>query len=190
MPSSGNSQFGKSKKPVTKSIKKFLNEKLKVKTIVNHSGFEIAMLVVIVLNSGSRYLPVIVIIGFIDQDEDRQELYDEIDYYFVIVYLLEFGMKIVALGILKYFRDNWNRLDFILIVVTLTTDFAVSLFKVLRNARTVKATRIVRINKTYRLIRILRSFRVNKSLLSVSDISRNVQSYSQNRCLMLKTLSI
>ena len=102
----------------------------------------------------------IVIIGFIDQNDDRQSIYDEIDYYFVIVYLLEFVMKVVALGILGYFRDNWNKMDFGLIVISLSTDFAFSMFKVLRNARTVKATRIVRINKTYRLIRVLRSFRV------------------------------
>lgn len=101
-----------------------------------------------------------VIVGFIDPDDDRQSIYDTIDYYFVIVYILEFAAKIVAMGILGYFKDNWNRLDFTLIVVTLTTDFAVSLFKVLRNARSVKATRIIRINKTYRLLRILRSFRV------------------------------
>lgn len=101
-----------------------------------------------------------VIVGFIDPDDDRQSIYDTIDYYFVIVYILEFAAKIVATGILGYFKDNWNRLDFTLIVVTLTTDFAVSLFKVLRNARSVKATRIIRINKTYRLLRILRSFRV------------------------------
>ena len=100
------------------------------------------------------------IIGFIDNDDDRQAVYDQIDYYFVIIYLVEFGMKIIGLGIMGYFRDNWNKLDFVLIVVTLSTDFAFSMFKVLRNARTVKATRIARINKTYRLIRVLRSFRV------------------------------
>ena len=115
------------------------------------------MLVIILLNS------VVVIVGFIDSDEDRQSIYDTIDYYFVIIYIVELAMKLVALGIFGYFRDNWNKLDFTLIVVTLSTDFAFSLFKVLRNARTVKATRIARINKTYRLLRVLRSFRVGSS---------------------------
>lgn len=101
------------------------------------------------------------IIGLIDQEDSHQEIYDVVDFYFVIVYCLEFAMKVVGLGIMGYFRDNWNKLDFGLIVLTLSTDFAFSFFKVLRNARTVKATRIVRINKTYRLIRVCRSLRVD-----------------------------
>lgn len=101
-----------------------------------------------------------VIIGFIDEDVKRQAIYDEIDYYFVIIYIIEFAMKIIALGILAYYRDNWNKIDFGLIIISLTTDFAFSMFKVIRNARTIKATRIARINKTYRLMRVIRSFRV------------------------------
>ena len=102
----------------------------------------------------------LVVIGFIDGNEDRQIIYDKIDYYFVIIYIAEFVVKIIAQGILGYYRDNWNKFDFSLIVTSLTTDFAISLFKVLRNARTVKATRIARINKTYRMFRLLKSFKV------------------------------
>lgn len=115
-------------------------------------------------------------IGFIDGDEERQELYDNIDYYFVVIYIVEFALKIIAQGILAYFRDNWNKLDFGLIVTSLTTDLAFSMFKVIRNARSVKATRIVRINKTYRLMRVLRSFRV--------DCSNSVLQVHEEGCLI------
>lgn len=104
------------------------------------------------------------IIGFIDQNEDRQAIYDEIDYWLVIIYIIEFVMKVIGLGLFGYFRDNWNKLDFALIVISLTTDFAFSMLKIVRNARTVKAARIARtarIKRAYRLVRALRSIRVS-----------------------------
>ena len=115
------------------------------------------MLIIVLINS------IIVIIGFIDSNEARGELYDTIDYWFIIVYIIEFLLKIVGLGIFGYFRDNWNKLDFILIIISLSTDFAFTMLRVLRNARAAKAsriTRLVRAKKAYRMVRSIRSFRV------------------------------
>ena len=115
------------------------------------------MLLVIILNSFT------VIAGFIDENEDRQAIYDEIDYYLVFIYILEFICKLMAQGLLGYFRDNWNKLDFILILTSLTTDFAFSMFKLIRTAKTAKATRMartVRFKKTTRLVRTFRSLKV------------------------------
>jgi Ion transport protein len=115
------------------------------------------MLIIVLVNS------IIVIIGFIDSNEARGELYDTIDYWFIVVYILEFIIKIIGLGIFGYFRDNWNKLDFVLIIISLSTDFAFTMLRVLRNARAAKAsriTRLVRAKKAYRMVRSIRSFRV------------------------------
>ena len=124
---------------------------------MTHSVFEMLMLTIVLINS------IIVIIGFIDSNEARGELYDTIDYWFIVVYILEFLMKIVGLGIFGYFRDNWNKLDFVLIIISLSTDFAFTMLRVLRNARAAKAsriTRLVRAKKAYIMVRSIRSFRV------------------------------
>ena len=145
-------------------IKKFLNDKLYIKTIVNHISFEIIMLSVVLVNT------VVVILGFVDTNPHRTALYDSIDYWLVVIYIIEFLMKVIGLGIFGYFRDNWNVMDFSLIVISLSTDFAFTMLRVLRNARAAKATRITkvaRVKKAYRLIRSIKSFRVGQSITSL-----------------------
>ena len=122
------------------------------------------MLIIVLINT------VVVIIGFIDSNEARGEIYDAIDYWFIVVYIIEFLMKIIGLGIFGYFRDNWNKLDFTLIIISLSTDFAFTMLRVLRNARAAKAsriTRLVRAKKAYRMVRSIRSFRVASKYNSV-----------------------
>jgi len=65
---------------------------------------------------------------------------EKIDDYFVILYILEAAIKILGLGILPYFKDNWNKLDFFLIIATLTSDAAFNNFKFLQNAKNAKAS--------------------------------------------------
>ena len=146
-----------------------MNNTFKFKKIVEHKAFDIFMLLVILLNSFT------VIAGFIDQNQDRQFIYDGIDYYLVIIYIIEFICKIMAMGVLGYFRDNWNKLDFTLIVISLSTDFAFSMFKLVRTARTARATRMartVRFKRSTKLIRTFRSLRVVFTLISASKSLR------------------
>lgn len=121
-------------------------------------GFEIFMFVVILLNS------VVVLLSFFDTKPDRQAIYDAIDYWFVLIYILEFVLKMIGLGIFAYFRDNWNKMDFSLIIISLSTDFAFAMIKVVRNAKTAKASRIVKtakIRKNFRLLRTIKSLKVD-----------------------------
>ena len=41
---------------------------------------------------------------------------DEICFY---LYVLEFILKIIGLGIIKYFGDSWNQFDFGMIIVSI-----------------------------------------------------------------------
>ena len=134
--------------------KEWLNNTLKIKYIIDHIGFELVMMLVIIFNSA------IVLLSFVDPSDDRGLIYSAIDNYLVVVYIVEFALKIIGMGILPYFRDNWNKLDFALIIVSLSTNLAISLFKIIRNARTAKATRILRtarINSAYRFFKVCKN---------------------------------
>lgn len=138
---------------VWKRIRSFLNTYLKIKTIVNHPIFEIVIIIVLIINS------VIIALTFANLSEPIDNVLVQIDHYFVYIYILEAFLKIIGLGILGYFRDNWNKLDFILIIVTLTTDVAFSMFKFVRNARSAKASKLVSSIKMKNALRVSRSFK-------------------------------
>ncbi|GLH02981.1 T-type low-voltage-activated (LVA) calcium channel [Gryllus bimaculatus] len=40
------------------------------------------------------------------------------NYFFTAVFILEAAMKLVALGALLYFRDRWNQLDVMIVVLS------------------------------------------------------------------------
>src|SRR3990167_9505718 len=149
-----------------KHFKSFINKHMHINKLVSTSTFEIVMLVVVLINSAA------VIATFIDEDPDRQTIYDSIDSYFVIAYIMEFVLKVVGLGILDYFRDNWNKMDFAFIILSLTTDFAFSVFKIVRNVRTAKAVRVARTAKVrssfrkFRFIRKTKCYKIMKTIIS------------------------
>jgi hypothetical protein len=72
---------------------------------------------------------------------------DIIDFVFLIIYTVEMTSKIIAMGFVtqihSYLRDNWNRLDFIVVMLGWFTKFVdagdISAIKVLRLLRPLKA---------------------------------------------------
>lgn len=64
------------------------------------------------------------------------------------IYIAEAGIKIAGLGPLNYFRDNWNVLDFSLVVISLSIDLTFNFLKTLRSlklAKTVKITKLLKV---------------------------------------------
>lgn len=72
---------------------------------------------------------------------------ETIDFVFLLIYSLEMTSKIIAMGFVmqihSYLRDNWNRLDFIVVMLGWFTKFVdagdISAIKVLRLLRPLKA---------------------------------------------------
>lgn len=72
---------------------------------------------------------------------------ETIDFVFLLIYSSEMTSKIIAMGFVmqihSYLRDNWNRLDFIVVMLGWFTKFVdagdISAIKVLRLLRPLKA---------------------------------------------------
>ena len=138
---------------IWKKFRYFFNHYLKIRPMIKHPVFEIVVMVVLVFNS------IIIGLTFMGLDEKWDNILVLIDQYFVYVYILEAVLKIIGLGILDYYRDNWNKLDFGLIVITLSTDVAFSMFKFIRNARSAKASKLVTSIKMKNALKVSRSFK-------------------------------
>lgn len=125
--------------PIWKIIKDFMNMKLKLKTIIDHPWFDIFMFFVVIINS------VILIMIMLEPDEQTEAIATQIDQYLVYIYLVEFVVKIFALGPVDYWKDNWNKFDFIQLILSMSTDIAMSFIRVARNAKSAKGAKILKV---------------------------------------------
>ncbi len=81
-------------------------------------------------------------------DPSEMSFLEKIDFYLNYVYLVEFVIKILGLGILNYFRDNWNCFDFFIMVVSFGTDTALGLMlKDIKSAKSAKAAKVIKLTK-------------------------------------------
>lgn len=79
------------------------------------------------------------------------------DIAFVYIYTVEFGLKIIGLGVVRkknsYFRDYWNILDFTILVLAWVGELS-------RNALNLSAVRILRILRIFRSISSIEGLRI------------------------------
>jgi hypothetical protein len=99
---------------------------------------------------------------------------ENIDYWLNWVYLTEFIIKILGLGILNYFRDYWNCFDFILIIVCFGTDTALS--HIMKNAKTAKSAKLVKFTKIQKALRGFKCMRSLRSAKFYRCLSENLDS--------------
>jgi uncharacterized membrane protein len=124
--------------------RELLNRKLLIKKIVGHWAFEVLMLVIVLANC-------FVLVGaMVSDDQETLDIFESIDNYLLYCYIIECVVKIIGLDFDGYFADAWNVFDFSLVLMSLFTDVALNMFKFARNARSAKASRVVRSTKIHR----------------------------------------
>lgn len=88
--------------------------------------------------------------GFVEDEV----LLSEFNVAFTIIFTIEFGLKLFALGFRDYIRDRLNVFDAAIVVISLYEIFFVdsgkSSFTVLRSVRIFRALRVLRISKLIR----------------------------------------
>ncbi|GMH12091.1 hypothetical protein Nepgr_013932 [Nepenthes gracilis] len=98
-----------------------LSEKLKA--FVRSSTFENIIAIILIIN-----LVAVVIETALDiEDNTAQKVWQEVEFVFGWIYVLEMALKVYAYGFVNYWRDGQNRFDFIItwvIVVGETATFA------------------------------------------------------------------
>ena len=62
-----------------------------------------------------------IIIGQSSSNQDLVSKADLVDDVCLLFYILEALIKIIGLGVDKYFEDGWNKFDFFMIMISLTT---------------------------------------------------------------------
>ncbi|XP_006890709.1 PREDICTED: sodium channel protein type 11 subunit alpha [Elephantulus edwardii] len=121
--------------------------------IVKHSWFESFIIFVILLSSGALIFEDI----HIDNRPQIQTLLNFMDYVFTNIFILEMGLKWVAFGFKVYFTSVWCWLDFLIVIVSVT-----SLVN-LQNSTIFKSFRILR---AFRPLRALSQFEGMKVVVS------------------------
>ena len=91
----------------------------------------------------------------------NEEILFWIDEVIKWIFTFEVMVKLIGLGIEKYFGDNWNRFDFTLVLLT----FFEAGISSLRLIKALKAGRLARLSKLGRTQKILKQWKWCKSLV-------------------------
>lgn len=142
------------------NIKKiFLNEKIILSVII------INTLVVFIQESGINY-----------------NFYLHIDNICLIFFCIEIIIKIKEYGLKKYFNDTWNRMDFILVMLSIP-----SLLTLFINFNIINLSALL----TLRLLRILRIFRIFHFFPNITQITIGFKrGLKQSRAILLSFVVI
>lgn len=113
------------------------------------------------------------------------EVLEVIDDVFVYVFVAEFVLKLVGMGFRNYFRDNWNKFDFLLVVTSLLMNVTVNLLKSARGLRSAKSLRFFRIARSQRVLRLLKFV---KRIKAVRIILQSAATFHRIKDILRKTV--
>lgn len=158
-----------------KFFKLFMRKYLRLDYIAKNMCFELLMFLLIIINS------IMLIYSIYFASETTANLIEQIDKLFLIVYIIEFFIKLIGLGIDIYFKDTWNKFDFSLIIMSILTIVLFDYMAILKNLRGVKIVKLTRIQKALKMLKALkciRSFRfvmgILQSFYRMKDLIENI----------------
>ena len=125
------------------------------------------MFVVLILNSG-----VIIALSILDESDPNFAWLELVDNIILGFYVKECIIKIVGLGIEKYFEDSWNNFDFMMALISIISLAASSFIGALRDAKNIKAGKLLRltkINRVFKMFKALRSVKVMNAIMIGAD---------------------
>ncbi|XP_074168980.1 sodium channel protein type 11 subunit alpha [Rhinolophus sinicus] len=105
--------------------------------IVKHSWFESFIIFVILLSSGALIFEDV----NLNKQPNIKALLAYTDCIFTYIFILEMGLKWVALGFRKYFTSAWCWLDFVIVMVSVPTLVDIRNFKSFRTLRALRPLR-------------------------------------------------
>ena len=71
-------------------------------------------------------------------------------------------IKIIGYGLQKYWDDDWNKFDFIMVSISVLSELLYEVISVLSQAKTAKAGKLLRLTKLNRLFKMFRALRTAK----------------------------
>lgn len=105
-------------------------------------------------------------------DPDTQNILQGFNTFFTIIFACEMGLKILAIGIVKYLRDKLNYMDGAIVIMSMVELVFMS------GKGTLSAFRSVRMFRTLRVLRVARLLRGLKSMMNIiAVIQRSLSSF-------------
>ena len=124
------------------------------------------MFIVLIINV------IVIFWAMFEPDKDKVATLDMIDEVILYFYVGECVIKIIGLGVEKYFEDEWNVFDFWLAVISLFSSVMFEVLSILRSvktAKTAKILRLTRINRLFKMFRAVRSVKLVNFLMVGAD---------------------
>lgn len=154
---------------IRKSLFKFFETIKRYLTIVKHPMFDNISLIIILINT---------LFILISDPTDQSSLANNTDQYFLYLFSIEMALKFLSFGIVlspnSYFRDYWNILDFLVVVVGWISYVIENSFggQKISGLAGLRAFRILRPLKTIKSIKGLRRIigTLLESMLALGDI--------------------
>lgn len=154
-----------------------INSKLKLENnIQNHTGIRGLLFKVIKSDYFQYFILVCIVLNMVQMAiyyENSPHIYtsslETVNLIFTIIFIIEALVKLVANGVIEYFKNNWNKFDFF-VAITSALDLFMTYF--LSNSISLLrlAPQLIRILKVLRVSRLVRLFKILKPLQNLLTI--------------------
>lgn len=147
-------------KPLRESLTPTNRIRLSVHKIIFSSYFDSFLVVCIFCNI------VILSLNYEGSSQNYDSTLEDINYLFTSIFILEFALKIVALGPKIYLDSNWNRLDLFIVVSSIIEIFVSFVFNTSHSFLRI-GPQIIRI---FRVLRVTRMFKLIKKFKGLQKL--------------------
>ncbi|ROT76898.1 putative voltage- gated calcium channel [Penaeus vannamei] len=133
--------------------------RLFIHNIVTSKYFDLAIAAVIGLNV------VTMAMEFYKMPKELEYALQIFNYFFTAVFILESAMKMLALGCRRYFKDRWNQLDVLIVILSVV---GIVLEEMKSEIIPINPT-IIRVMRVLRIARVLKLLKMAKGIRALLD---------------------
>ena len=126
-----------------------------VRALVRTSIYDNFFILCVIINT------VILTIDHYGISPSTSNVLDLFNYAFTIIFAIEMGLKIIAIGVVKYMKDKMNYLDGTVVILCVVGQILSS------GGGALSAFRTVRVFRTFRILRVARILKSMKSMMSI-----------------------
>ncbi|KAK3601868.1 hypothetical protein CHS0354_041799 [Potamilus streckersoni] len=137
----------------------YSRSRLLIYTVINSKYFDLAIAGVIGLNV------ITMAMEYYMMPEELKFALKIFNYFFTSVFILEAAMKVISLGWIRYFRDRWNQLDMLIVVLSIV---GIVLEEMETNVIPINPT-IIRVMRVLRIARVLKLLKMAKGIRALLD---------------------
>ncbi|CAI2382878.1 unnamed protein product [Moneuplotes crassus] len=147
--------------------------------IVKSKWFDIVMFIVIILNM------VLLLLQLCPFSGEVLEIFDLIDDIFVYIFCAEAVVKITGLGVSEYFNDNWNRLDFVMVILSLILSVTMSVIRISKNLVSSRGIKFLRFSKNQRCLKLVKWMKKSKTMFW---LFATLDTLSRSKAIIIKAV--